>query len=159
MPKRILLIATDDAVVRATSEQLTARGHTVDTTPDGSDGIQRARGSPPELVVLQVDLGNGQNGYLLCGKLKKDEVLSRVPVVIVGNPDGFAQHQKLKSRADAYVAQPVNVAELVETVERLPLPRSAPAAPSAGTPATPAAPVAPSERQGLWGWLRGLFQR
>jgi hypothetical protein len=80
-------------------------------------------------------------------------------VVIVGNPDGFAQHQKLKSRADAYVAQPVNVAELVETVERLPLPRSAPAAPSAGIPATPAAPVAPSERQGLWGWLRGLFQR
>jgi hypothetical protein len=76
MPKRILIIANEDAVVRATSEQLTARGHTVDTTPDGSDGFQRARGSPPELVVLQVDLGHGQNGYLLCGKRLAARTLS-----------------------------------------------------------------------------------
>jgi DNA-binding response OmpR family regulator len=160
MPQHLLVIANDDALVRATSEQLTARGHTVDTTPDGSEGFQRIRHSPPALVVMQVDLENGQNGYLLCGKLKKEEALSHVPVVIVGNKEGFKQHQKLKAHADAYVAQPVNVAEVVEVVERLL--RSVPAGPGGAAPAVPVAPAAPvasSERQGLWGWLRGLFQR
>jgi len=157
MPQHILVIANDDALVRATSEQLTARGHTVETTADGQEGFQRIRQSPPALVVLQVDLENGQNGYLLGSKLKKDEALAHVPVVIAGNKDGHAQHQKLKSRADAYVAQPVAVAEVVEVVERLL--RQGPATPRPVAPAAPEAPVAPSERQGLWGWLRGLFQR
>jgi DNA-binding response OmpR family regulator len=160
MPQRILVIANDAALLRATSEQLTARGHLVDTTPDGTDGFQRSLHSPPALVVLQVELENGQNGYLLCGKLKKDEALAHVPVVIVGNPEGFKQHQKLKARADAYVALPVNVAEVVEVVERLL--REGPATPRSAAPAVPVAPAAPvasAERQGLWGWLRGLFQR
>lgn len=155
MANRILVIASDEALARATSEQLTARGHVVNTTADGSEGFQRARASPPALGVVQVELENGQNGYLVCGKWKKDEALSRVPVVIVGNREGFASHQKLKTRADGYVAQPVDVAELVAVVERLL--QGAPAAPPKAAPVAPAAPGDATGRRGLWGWLRGLL--
>ena len=73
----------------------------------------------PGVIVLSVDLPGGQNGYLLVGKLKKDEELRGVPVVIVGNPEGFSAHAKLKNRADEYLAKPVDIEGLVAVVGRL----------------------------------------
>ena len=64
--------------------------------------------------MIAVDLSAGQNGYLICGKLKKDDDLKAIPIIIIGNPDGFAQHRKLKAHADDYVAKPVNADELVD---------------------------------------------
>ncbi|RYZ33139.1 MAG: response regulator, partial [Myxococcaceae bacterium] len=82
-----------------------------------ADSLDRV--SRPELVVLAVDLSAGQNGYLICGKLKKDDDLKALPIVIIGSPDGFAAHSKLKARADEYVAKPVDTDTLVDRVGSL----------------------------------------
>src|SRR5262249_12283058 len=59
-------------------------------------------------------------GYIICGKLKGDEDLRPIPVVIIGNPDGFAQHRKLKTKkADDYLAKPFEGSKVVEVVGKL----------------------------------------
>jgi len=119
MPGQILLIVGDEAVSTPLSEALDAHGFTAETVRDARECMERARQVRPVLVVLSVELPEGQNGYLLCGKLKKDEEFRNIPVVIIGNPDGFAAHRKLKARADEYLAQPVEAQRVLEAAERL----------------------------------------
>jgi CheY-like chemotaxis protein len=78
------------------------------------------RDTAPDLVVLAVDLGPGQSGYLMCSKLKKDSDLRGIPVMIIGPPDGFEKHSKLKTtRAEDYVGKPFEPEELVARIGRL----------------------------------------
>ncbi|HEY0093925.1 MAG TPA: response regulator, partial [Archangium sp.] len=119
MSKNILIVESDTALSATLRQALEARGFAVQETTDGKGSVEQIRRDRPELVVLAVDLSAGQNGYLICGKLKKDDDLKNVPIVIIGNPDGFAQHRKLKAHADDYVAKPVNADDLVECAGRL----------------------------------------
>jgi CheY-like chemotaxis protein len=116
MSKNILIVESDTALSATLREALEARGFAAQETTDGKGSVEQIRRDRPELVVLAVDLSAGQNGYLICGKLKKDDELKATPIIIIGNPDGFAQHRKLKAHADDYVAKPVNAEELVERV-------------------------------------------
>ncbi|QSQ15909.1 response regulator [Myxococcus landrumensis] len=120
MSKKILIVEKSDTALAATLRPvLEGRGFTVEDTADGKGSVEQIRRDRPQLVVLAVELSAGQNGYLICGKLKKDDDLKNVPIVIVGNPDGFAQHRKLKAHADEYVAMPVDAQLLTERVGAL----------------------------------------
>ncbi|HYO68200.1 MAG TPA: response regulator, partial [Archangium sp.] len=114
MSKNILIVESDTALSANLRQALEARGFAVQETTDGKGSVEQIRRDRPELVVLAVDLSAGQNGYLICGKLKKDDDLKATPIIIIGNPDGFAQHRKLKAHADDYVAKPVDADELVD---------------------------------------------
>jgi CheY-like chemotaxis protein len=143
MPTHVLIVEGDAAHSARMRGALEARGFSVQETTDGRTCVEVARQGGAACVVLAVDLPAGQNGYILCGKFKKDEELRALPVVIVGSPDGFAQHGKLKNRADAYLAKPLQleafadrVAELTGHVAEVPAPAPAP------VPATAPAPAA-----------------
>jgi DNA-binding response OmpR family regulator/predicted nucleic acid-binding Zn-ribbon protein len=120
MSKTILIVESDLALSQSMRAELEACGYLVEETSDGKGSVDRVRRTRPDLVVLEVELSAGQNGYILCGKLKKDDDLKRIPVIIVGNPDGFAAHRKLpKMRADDYVSRPVDLSALVQSVGAL----------------------------------------
>ena len=119
MPKKILIVENDRGLSREMKAELEGRGFEVEATADGKKSVDLIRRSRPDLVILSVELAAGQSGYIICGKLKKDDDLSAIPVVMVGSPDGFVQHSKLKTRADEYVPKPVDLHLLVEKVGAL----------------------------------------
>ncbi|WP_415829647.1 response regulator, partial [Corallococcus exiguus] len=116
MSKRILIVESDATLATTLQQAMESRGFSAQTTGDGKGSVELIRRERPDLVVLAVDLSAGQNGYLICGKLKKDDELKTVPIVIIGSPDGFAAHSKLKARADEYVAKPVDTDVLIDRV-------------------------------------------
>lgn len=119
MSKSVLIVEKDLTLIKELREGLQARGFDVDDTTDGKGAPELIRKKQPGCVVLAVDLDAGQNGYIICKKLKSDDDLKAYPVVIIGDPKGFAQHQKLKTRADEYVGKPLDAGALVDTVGRL----------------------------------------
>src|SRR5262245_11870894 len=119
MSKRILIVESDRGLSGEMREELEGKGFEVEDTTDGKKSVELIRRSEPDLVILSVELAAGQSGYIICGKLKKDDELKSIPVVMVGNPDGFVQHSKLKTRADEYVPKPVDLQVLVERVAGL----------------------------------------
>jgi CheY-like chemotaxis protein len=119
VPTHILIVEGDAALSARMRGALEERGFSVQETPDGRTCLEVARQAAPACVVLAVDLPAGQNGYILCGKLKKDDDLRSVPVAIVGSPEGFAQHGKLKNRADAYLAKPLQLGAFADTILQL----------------------------------------
>lgn len=116
MSKRILIVESDPEQCREMRTALEAKGFAVEETPNGKKAVDLVRETRPNLVMLSVELSAGQSGYIICGKIKKDDELKSIPVVIVGNPDGFVQHSKLKTHADEYVPKPIDAEVLGERV-------------------------------------------
>ena len=119
MPTHVLIVEGDTALSKRLRSALEQRGHTVEETADGRSVVDLLRRRQPGAVVLAVELPGGQNGYLLVGKLKKDEALKSIPVIIVGNPEGFEAHARLKNRADEYLPKPLDLPRVLSAVARL----------------------------------------
>lgn len=110
----ILLIETDAGLSSSLQAMLQEEGFAFQATSDAKGCVELTRLKRPSLILMGIELGGGQNGYILCGRLKKDEQLKDIPLVLYGSPDGFGQHQKLKTRADGYVAKPIERDNLLQ---------------------------------------------
>jgi CheY-like chemotaxis protein/predicted nucleic acid-binding Zn-ribbon protein len=121
MPKKILLIENDAAFAGEVSGALEAAGFGVRVTGDGKDGLDLAREWGPDAVVLCVELP-GMSGYLVCQKLRKDDALKDIPLVLTSaeaTQATFENHRKLKVRADEYLLKPYAPAALQDALAAL----------------------------------------
>jgi DNA-binding response OmpR family regulator len=82
MGQRILVLESDAAFAGEVQTSLQALGATVEVAGDGNQGIDRAMASRPDLILLTIELP-GMNGFLVCKKLKKEDALKDVPLVIL----------------------------------------------------------------------------
>jgi CheY-like chemotaxis protein len=130
MSKTVLIVEKDVTLMHGMRDALVGRGFQVEETTDGKAVPDLVKKTKPDCVVLAVDLDAGQNGYILCKKLKSDDDLKGVPVLIVGDPKGFGQHQKLKTRAEDYLGKPFEAPAVIDRVGALagypPEPEAAP---------------------------------
>ena len=97
----------------------------VELAEDGKTGMDAAKGNPPDLIVLAVELSD-DNGFLVGRKLKRSKRLGHVPIIILSNDENadnlFEQHRKTKSKAEDYVRRPVSAEDLVaRMLDLLPL--------------------------------------
>lgn len=121
MAKKILLIENDPAFAGELSRSLEASGFDVRVTGDGKEGLDLARDWAPEAIVLCVELP-GMSGYLVCQKLRKDEVSKAIPLVLTSaeaTEETFEKHRTLKARADEYLLKPFDPAGLLQALDRL----------------------------------------
>jgi CheY-like chemotaxis protein len=121
MPKKILLIESDAGFAARLSEALESSGFEVRITGDGKEGLDLARDWSPSGVVLCVELP-GMSGYLVCQKLKKDEALKAIPLVLTSaeaTEETFEKHRTLKARADEYLLKPFEPPALVTALGNL----------------------------------------
>jgi two-component system cell cycle response regulator DivK len=123
--KRILVVEDDRLSLIVLRQLLTAQGYEILQSSEGWDGINRARGERPDLIVMDIKLPDisGLDATLL---LKQDDQTKNIPVIAVTacvTPADKAT--ALESGCDAYIAKPVNMANLLRTVELF-LPSSSP---------------------------------
>ncbi len=72
----------------------------------------------PSLVLLDWQLPNGLSGIDLCRRLKKDELLSEIPIIML-TAKGEEDHkvQGLDAGADDYITKPFSTRELVSRIK------------------------------------------
>ena len=125
MPKRILLIDSDESFAQGLAAAANAGGFKALTATNSEQGMARAHQQNPDLIVVCVE-AQPTNGYMLCTRLKKDDRLNAIPVILTSanaTPDSFEKHKKLKTRADDYLIKPfVPEAMLQKAAELLGLP-------------------------------------
>jgi CheY-like chemotaxis protein len=96
-------------------------GLTVTTAGDGEEGFNRAREVKPDLIFLDI-LMPRRTGIMLYRRLKTDEALGAVPVVILTGLGQyrtfFAQDFEHVPPPEAFVEKPPRPAELLDLVRR-----------------------------------------
>ena len=117
MSKKIAIIESDSGFLQKLRNELETRSFAVVDTGDGKSAVELVKRERPDLIVLSVELSAGQSGYIVCGKLKKDEELKRVPIIIIGkDADGFESHKRLKARAEDYLKKPFEPPAILEKI-------------------------------------------
>ena len=108
MTKRILLIDSDESFAQGLSSAMNARGFAATMATNSEQGMTLAKQDAPDLIVVCVE-AQPTNGYMLCTRLKKDEQLKLIPVILTSanaTADSFEKHKKLKTRAEEYLIKP-----------------------------------------------------
>ena len=121
MSKRILLIDSDEAFAQGLSNAIIARGFNATLATDSERGMSLARDEAPDLIVVCVE-AQPTNGYMLCTRLKKDEQLKAIPVILTSanaTQDSFEKHKKLKTRAEEYLIKPFEPSVMLERASAL----------------------------------------
>src|SRR5712671_8154110 len=121
MPKRILLIDSDESFAQGLAAAAGANGFEASTATNSEQGVALARQQNPDLIVVCVE-AQPTNGYMICTRLKKDERLKSIPVILTSanaTPDSFEKHKKLKTRAEEYLIKPFAPQAMLEKASRL----------------------------------------
>jgi two-component system response regulator MtrA len=107
---RILLVEDDPSIREVTAIGLRGAGFTVDTAADGQAGLDRFRGNPFDLILLDVMLPR-LDGLEVCRAIRRT---STVPIVMLtARADTIDVVVGLEAGADDYVKKPFEVPELV----------------------------------------------
>jgi len=116
-----LIIDSDAAWRDLLGGLVSRRGGRVTQAASGEEGIALALKSPPDFIILAVELPD-ENGYVICKKIKTNPALKEIPMMLVsreGTEVDFERHQKLKVRADSYLKKPFTDEEFVTRVHNL----------------------------------------
>src|ERR1700733_7985326 len=107
-----ILVVDDEAPLRDTlTRSFSKEGHTVEAVATGAEAIERAGGEQFDVVLLDVALGAGPNGYDVCRTLREQRNI--VPIIMLTALDTEADAvQGLEAGADDYVTKPFGLAEL-----------------------------------------------
>ena len=81
---RLLLIEDNEHILRIYSDRFRYEGFEVITAVDGELGLQRARDSAPDVILLDVMLPK-KSGFDVMKELHDDPALSKIPVCILSN--------------------------------------------------------------------------
>ncbi len=126
-PSLKILVVDDEETLRETlTRSFSREGHTVEAVASGAEAIERASSEQFDVVLLDVALGAGPNGYEVCRALR--ERRNVVPIIMLTALDTEADAvQGLEAGADDYVTKPFGLAELRSRVRAV-LRRSGPRA-------------------------------
>ncbi|MBI4422154.1 MAG: response regulator [Elusimicrobia bacterium] len=118
MPKILLVDDEEDfhSIVRQVLEPL---GYEIASAMDGEAGLERMRGDPPDLVLLDVNMPF-KDGFAVCREIRATPQLAALPVILL--TIRRLDHEVvmgLDTGADDYLTKPCEPAVLATRIERL----------------------------------------
>ncbi|HZD15433.1 MAG TPA: response regulator [Pseudonocardiaceae bacterium] len=107
---RVLVVDDDPQILRALKINLTARGYTVLTAPDGTTALHVAAHDHPDVIVLDLGLPDLDGTDVITGL----RGWSTMPIIVLSaRTDSSDKVEALDAGADDYVTKPFGMAELL----------------------------------------------
>ena len=121
--KHTILIVDDEPSVRDTlGALLDSKKYNLRFAEDGEQALKKAADFIPDLILLDVMMP-GMNGFEVCRSLRSDQLLAKVPIIILTALDDHESRlEGIRSGADDFIAKPFDLHELrlrVQTITRL----------------------------------------
>ena len=116
---RILLVEDNELNRDMLSRRLTKRGYDVSIALDGVEGVEKARTSRPDLVLMDMSLPL-KDGWEATADLKNDPATSHIPII------GLSAHamdgdrdKAMRAGCNDYDTKPVELDRLLGKIEAL----------------------------------------
>ncbi len=117
--RHILVIEDNVMSSRLLTTILTRLGYTTDTAFDGVSGLEKVASSPPDLILLDLDLPR-MDGYQVAQRLKQSDRTKIIPIVVVSSFSEVENRIKaLEAGADDFLSKPIDQIELRVRVQSL----------------------------------------
>ncbi len=114
---KVLLIEDDSETAEEITAELTDRGFEVEWSANGIEGLEKARSSQPDAMIVD-RLLPGMDGLTVIEALRKDQV--RTPVLVLSALGAVDDRVRgLRMGGDDYLTKPFALVELVARIEAL----------------------------------------
>ncbi len=115
----ILVIDDEPYILRSLSYLLQREGYTVETAPNGEEGLRRVRSLRPPLVFLDIMMPH-MNGYEVCEQVKQDPALDGTYVIMLSAKGQQIDRERgLLGGADEYMTKPFSPREVAQRVRAI----------------------------------------
>lgn len=123
-PRRILVIEDNRDVAESLQALLSLCGHDVSVAHDGRSGIAQAEQAVPDVVLCDLGLPGGMDGYAVARQLR-GRLPGRIGRLIALSGYGTAEDQRLAREAgfDIHLTKPVDYGALENLIAQAPLAR------------------------------------
>ena len=120
MPKKILIVEDETALLYALQSQLSVAGYKVMIADDGKKALKVVNQSKPDIIVLDIILPE-MDGWTFLKEIKQNPQTKDIPVIIISNLSDEASHSRgIKLGAKDYLAKiNYSIDELVERIKKL----------------------------------------
>lgn len=116
MTKTILIVEDNDLNLKLFRDLLAANGYATVETKEGIEAVGLARGSKPDLIIMDIQLPE-ISGLDITRKIKSDAELKHIPVIAV---TAFAMKDDeakiLEAGCEAYLSKPIAIDQFLSTV-------------------------------------------
>lgn len=112
----ILIIEDDEDQLRLIEVHLKRAGYAVLRALTAMEGIQAARESGPNLIVLDIRM-QPHTGFDVLGELRADDLTRSIPVICTSVMELSARSHE--AGADAFILKPFSQSELNDTIGQL----------------------------------------
>jgi twitching motility two-component system response regulator PilH len=113
---RVLIIDDSPTEVYKLTTILEKNGYSVDVAETGEQGLEMAKTSPPDLILMDVVMP-GLNGFQATRQLSRAKETASVPVVIVSTKDQATDKVwGMRQGARAYLVKPITETQLMNAV-------------------------------------------
>ena len=117
---RILIIEDQADIRRLIRWTLEFEDYEIHEANNGPAGLEHARAIKPDLVLLDVMMPGGLDGFQVCEQLRADPELGTVKVVMLTARSQQRDRQAgERAGVDAFLAKPFSPLQLVETVSSM----------------------------------------
>lgn len=116
--KKLILIVDDDPFIsQIISEALISEGYGVEKATDGQEAFEKIVDIVPDLIILDYMMPK-LDGPEVCRKLKEDDQLKHVPIIMVTAINDVKEKIRLlEMGAEDYIVKPFDLEELIVRVK------------------------------------------
>ncbi len=120
MPKHVLIVDDDPDIVELMGDILSMGGYEVSFAHSGEEGLERLKEAKPSLVLLDIMMPTGMDGWETLEVIKSSEMYDDVPVVMVtAKQPTFRVAQTKAKLIDGYLVKPFTPAALIQMVSEV----------------------------------------
>ncbi len=120
MSARILVVDDLEANRRLLEAKLTGDYYDVLTASRGEEAVQLARREEPDLILMDVMMPAGIDGYEACRRLKAQPETRHIPVIILTTlDDRDSKVRGLQAGAEEFLTKPIDDVQLMARVKSL----------------------------------------
>ena len=117
--RKILLVEDNDMNRDMLSRRLVKRGYEVAVALDGQEGVDQARQTKPDLVLMDMSLPV-KDGWVATAELKADPVTRPIPVIgLSAHAMAGDRDRAMESGCDDYDTKPIELDRLLGKIEAL----------------------------------------
>jgi len=119
---RILIVDDSPSQLLGMKRIVEKLGHEAVTAEDGAAGVEAAKTSLPDLILMDVVMPN-LNGFQATRAISKEPTTAHIPVVLVTTKDQETDKVwGMRQGAKAYITKPFTELQLVEVINSLLVP-------------------------------------
>lgn len=111
--KNIVVIEDETQLLNVYNTMLQSDDVAVHTAVDGQQGLETIRKVHPDVILLDIMLPGGMNGFDVLEELKRDEALKDIPVLVTTNLSSEDKVAKEIGAADYIIKANTSIEDVV----------------------------------------------